>query len=89
MALTLFEKQNAAESLTLYSGLSARSRPRRSAWMKYGRGERLLPRYLRDVVEDAVFVEEVRRLKLARGYLVFEPEGDARVDHGLAASVEV
>ena len=49
-----------------------------------GRGERLLPRYLRHVVEDAVLVEEVRRLKLARGYLVSEPEGDARVDHGLA-----
>ena len=29
-------KQNAAESLTLYSGLSALSLPRRSALMKYG-----------------------------------------------------
>ena len=49
------------------------------------RAERLLPGDLPDIVEDAVFIEELLRLELALGHLVSEPEGDAGVHNRLAA----
>ena len=45
-------------------------------------GQRVLARKLRDVVLDAVFVEEIARLELAV-FLYPQPEGDSRVDDGL------
>ena len=45
-------------------------------------GQRVLARKLRDVVLDAVFVEEIARLELAV-FLYPQPESDARVDDGL------
>ncbi len=50
-----------------------------------GRCEGVLARDLGDIVDDAVFVEEVLRLKAAGKDLVFQPERDACVDDGLTA----
>ena len=48
------------------------------------RGEGVLAHQLPGVVQNAVFIAEVRCLELAGGHLVFQVEGDARVDHRLA-----
>ncbi len=79
------EKQNAAESLTLYSGLSALSRPRALRLDEVRRAEHLLARYLLHVVEYAVLVVELLLFKLALCDLVAQPEGYARVHDGLTA----
>ena len=50
-----------------------------------GGGQGVLTRDLGDIVDDAVFVDEVLRLKVAGEDFVFEAERDARVDDGLTA----
>ena len=47
-------------------------------------GEGVLSAELFGVVQNAVLIVKVRGLKFARGHLVFQVEGDARVDHRLA-----
>ena len=54
-------------SFTLYSGLSARSRPWRSASQHTGPGDGVVPGQLGQIVPDAVFIQEV---------LGLEPPGD-------------
>ena len=70
-------------SFTLYSGLSARSRPRRSVCPAHRLRQGILPCQLRQIVPDAVLIKEVLRLKLSRRYLAPQAEGDPGVDHGL------
>ena len=50
-----------------------------------GGGQGVFTRDLGDIVDDAVFVDEVLRLKVAGENFVFEAERDARVDDGLTA----
>ena len=50
-----------------------------------GGGQGVFTRDLGDIVDDAVFVDEVLRLKVAGEDFVFEAERDARVDDGLTA----
>ncbi len=68
------------ESFTLYSGLSARSRPFSVASTAPGSGR---PRQLLHIVMIAVVITEVGGLELPT-CLVAEAEGDAGVDHSLA-----
>ena len=50
-----------------------------------GGGQGVFTRDLGDIVDDAVFVDEVLRLEVAGESFVFEAERDARVDNGLTA----
>ena len=84
-ALHLVGKAARAGELDLVFGLVLTVAAAALGFPEDGGRQGVLARDLGDIVDDAVFVDKVLRLKVAGEDFVFEAERDARVDDGLTA----